>query len=129
MALSTHNVDDFAIMPLGFPFEQWQPLTIASIHLGTLCIRQIRLSALEYHREIVVVGVSIHAIAVVGYQARDLPVFNRMGLLIHKLPELGYHACFHAKTSDRSIHDTFSLFSTLRVEQVEIHVRSLDDPS
>src|SRR5579863_8053417 len=100
-------------MPLGFTFEQWQPLVIASIHLGAFCIRQIRLSALEYHREIVIVGVSIHTIAVVGYQARDLLVFNCMGLLIHKLDELGLHASFQAKTSDRSIHDKFSLFSIL----------------
>ena len=91
-------------MPFGFTFEQWQPLTIASVLLGALRVRPICLWALEYHREIVVVRVSIHAIAVTDDEARYLPGFKRMGLLLDELSELGFHACFNAKTSDGSVH-------------------------
>src|SRR6266700_8389909 len=96
--------DDIAIMPFGFTFEQWQPLAIASILPKALRVRSVRLSALEYHREIVFVRVNIHAIAVTGYEARYLSSFKHRGLSLDELSELVFHPCFDAKTSDGSIH-------------------------
>ena len=97
---------DFAITPFGLAFEQWQPLTIAGVLFGALRVRPIRLSAFEYHREIVVVRVSIHAIAVTDYEVRSLPGFKRMGLPLDELSELGFHPCFNAKTSDGYVSAT-----------------------
>src|SRR5579864_4729360 len=79
LRLCLQRIDDvdFAIMPFRFTFEQWQPQTIAGILLRTLRVCPIRLSALEYHREIVVVLVSIYAIGVACYEPRYLPGFKR----------------------------------------------------
>src|SRR5579864_285886 len=87
---------DFAIMPFGFTFEQWQPLPIAGILFRALRIRPIRLPALEHHRYIVVVRVSIRAIGVACYKPRDLAGFKGTRLLSEELSELAFHPCFDA---------------------------------
>src|SRR5260370_18091898 len=91
-------------MPLGLTFEQWQPLAIAGVLFRTLRVCPIRLSALEDHREIGFVRVSIHTIAIADYEARDLPGFKCSALLLDQLSELAFHAWFNATTSDSSVH-------------------------
>src|SRR5260370_38809765 len=52
--LRLQRIVDFAIMPFGFTFEQWQQLAIAGVLLGTLRIRPIGPFALNSHPALVV---------------------------------------------------------------------------
>src|SRR5260370_562405 len=99
-----HLPHAFPFVPFWFTCEAGQPTAIASVLLRTLRVRQIRLFAGEYHREIVLVRVRIHAIAIAGYEPRYLPNFKRRGLSLDELPELAFHPWFDAKTSDGSVH-------------------------
>src|SRR5579883_1091169 len=99
-------------MPFGFTFEQWQPLTIASILLRSLRVRPICLSALEHCSEKEAIWVCIHAIDIACHESRYLSGFKRMRLLLKKLPELVFLPWFDAQTSDRSVHVRLLSFKT-----------------
>src|SRR5579875_3930758 len=95
--LQSIATDDFAIVPFGFAIEQRQPPLIAGMLLRALRVCQIRLPALEYRRDIVVVRVSIHAIGVACDKPGYLPSVKGRRLRLDELSELGFHARFDAK--------------------------------